>query len=163
MQVQPYVTQVQDQLAAAAALGDERVQATARALATAADPAVRLAVLAAVSAAADEITAALLDLPGAPAVSVRTDGADLQVEVRVESARPEEPAPAEDADLSARISLRFPEDLKSRVELAARAESISVNTWFLRAAGRALAGPEATGRSVGGRFTGGRITGWVNG
>src|SRR3954454_20969455 len=125
MQVQPYVTQVQDQLAAAAALGDERTQATARALAAAADPAVRLAVLAAVSAAADEITAALLDLPGAPTVSVRTDGEDLRIEVRAEATPAPAPLPGEDAEQSARISLRLPEELKSRIEAAARAESVS--------------------------------------
>ncbi|HEY2834513.1 MAG TPA: hypothetical protein VGJ14_18985 [Sporichthyaceae bacterium] len=163
MQVQPYVIQVQDQLAAAAALGDERVRATATALAAAADPAVRLAVLTAVSAAADEITAALLDLPGAPAVAVRTDGQDLHIEVRTEAAdlNPGGPvtAPGEDAEHSARISLRLPEALKTQIEQAARAESISVNTWFLRAAGRALSGPEAIAR----RVTGGRITGWING
>jgi len=142
MQVQKYVTQVQTQLTAAAALGDDSVRATAHALATAADPAVRLAVLAAVSAAADEITAALLDVPGAPAVSVRTDGDDLRVEVRTGAAEaPSAPAavPGEDAEHSARISLRLPEALKTHIEQAARAESISVNTWFLRAAGRALA------------------------
>jgi hypothetical protein len=159
MQVQTYVTQVQDQVAAAAALGDERTRATADALAAAADPAVRLAVLAAVSAAADEITAALLDLPGAPTVSVRTDGADLRIEVRAEPTPAPEPAPGEDAEQSARISLRLPEELKARIEAAARTESVSVNTWFVRAAGRALVGPQVHTR----RATGGRITGWVNG
>jgi len=162
MQVQTYVTQVQDQLAAAAALGDEQVRATAAALAAAADPAVRLAILAAVSAAADEITAALLDVPGAPAVAVRTDGQDLHVEVRTEAADPDPggplTAPGEDAEHSARISLRLPDALKTLIEQSARAESISVNTWFLRAAGRALSGPEGARR-----VTAGRITGWVNG
>src|SRR5882757_4021812 len=107
MQVQTYVTQVQTQLTAAAALGDDSVRATAHALATAADPAVRLAVLAAVSAAADEITAALLDVPGAPAVSVRTDGDELRIEVRTPAEGPSPPAalPGEDAEHSARISL----------------------------------------------------------
>ncbi len=51
-------------------------------MATTAAPAVRLALLGAVSAAANGITAALLDSPGAPAVAVRIDGADLRVEVR---------------------------------------------------------------------------------
>jgi hypothetical protein len=162
MQVQPYVTQVQDQLSAAAALGNEQVRATAAALAAAADPAVRLAVLAAVSAAADEITAALLDVPGAPAVAVRTDGQELHLEVRTEAVEPDPAAPltapGEDGEHSARISLRLPDGLKTLIEQAARAESISVNTWFLRAAGRALSGPEA-----GRRVSAGRFTGWVNG
>jgi hypothetical protein len=162
MQVQPYVTRVQDQLSAAAAVGDESARATAAALAAAADPAVRLAVLAAVSAAADEITAALLDLPGAPAVAVRTDGQDLHIEVRSSPAALDPGAPVtpgEDAEHSARISLRLPEALKTQIEQVARGESISVNTWFLRAAARALSGPEAGAR----RVTGGRVIGWVNG
>ena len=73
MELTTYVHQVQKHLSAAAALGDEQTRNTADALATAAEPAMRLAVLAALSAAADEITAALLDSPGAPAVSVRLD------------------------------------------------------------------------------------------
>jgi hypothetical protein len=165
MQVQPYVTQVQDQLAAAAALGDERTRATAHALAAAADPAVRLAVLAAVSAAADEITAALLDVPGAPAIAVRMDGEDVRIEVRTDVvAEAPTPVGGEDAEQSARISLRLSEELKTRIEQAARAESISVNLWFLRAAGSALGGSGSRPQHVtGGRLTGGRLTGWVNG
>jgi hypothetical protein len=81
MQLQPYITQVQTQLAAAAALGDDATRAVADALAAAAEPAVRLALLAAVSAAADEITAALLDSPAAPRVAVRLDADDVRVEV----------------------------------------------------------------------------------
>jgi hypothetical protein len=160
MQVQPYVTQVQDQLAAAAALGDESTRAVARALAVAADPAVRLAVLGAVAAAADEITAALLDVPGAPGVAVRLDSDEVRVELHADPAAtaPATPVVGEDTEASARISLRLPEELKSRVERAARAESISVNTWFQRAAAVALSGPE-----VHIRHRGGRITGWVNG
>lgn len=171
MQLQSYVEQVQSHLAAAAALGDETTRQTASALATAAEPAVRLAILSAASAAADEITAALLDAPGSPAVSVRMDGEELRVDVRTAEV-PDAPTPAaapEEADASARISLRLSEALKAEIEVAARAATVSVNTWLVRAASAALAGPQsprgATRTEI--RTAGGsgahRITGWVNG
>src|SRR6476646_2058908 len=109
MHLEQHLEQVQDQPTAAAALGDDRTKDVAAALATAATPAVRLAVLNAVSAAADEITAALLDYPGSPAVTVRLDGDEIHVGVQSMAAAAEAP-PAEarrdDADASARISLR---------------------------------------------------------
>jgi hypothetical protein len=169
MQLHPYVGQVQAQLTAAAALGDERTRATAEALAAAAEPAMRLAVLAAVSAAADEITEALLDSPGAPTITVRIDGDELRVEVRSAETPPEAPAPSgEDADASARISLRLSESLKSDIEAAARADAVSVNTWLVRAASRALvpAVRAQTAARVAREVRGGsshHITGWING
>ncbi|MGH8862983.1 MAG: toxin-antitoxin system HicB family antitoxin [Jatrophihabitantaceae bacterium] len=168
MQLSQHVTQVRDQLTAAAALGDDATRRVAEGLAVAAEPAMRLAVLGAVTAAADEITAALLDSPGAPAVAVRLDGDEVQIEVR--TAEVVEPVPAEDTDASARISLRLSDSLKSDIEAAARAESVSVNTWLVRAAGRALASSPRPGPGWEGR--GGwdgrgnnpyRITGWING
>lgn len=160
MHLYPYTTGVRAQLTAAAALGDESTRATAEALATAAEPAVRLAVLEAVSAAADEITEALLDAPGSPTVAVRLDHDELRVEVRLTPVTEPTPAPADEGDNDARISLRLPEALKGQIETAARAEGVSVNTWLLRAANSALA-PAPTFRHAAG--SSGRITGWING
>jgi hypothetical protein len=165
MQVEPYVTQVQTQLAAAAALGDERTRATADALATAAGPAVRLALLAAATSLADEITVALLDTPAAPAVSVSLDGDDVRVDVRVSepgevASEPAGAAP-DDGDNTARISLRLPDALKAQIETAARQDSISVNTWIVRAASSVLSGSRwSNTRSP---RHGHRVTGWING
>lgn len=170
MQLQSQIEQVQSQLAAAAALGDEATRQIASALATAAEPAVRLAVLSAASAAADEITAALIDTPGSPTVSVRMEGDEIRVDVRSAEVPDEPPAAAqpEDADASARISLRLSEALKGEIEIAARGSSVSVNTWLVRAASAALAG--ASGQRVtrseirtAGPSGVHRITGWVNG
>ena len=176
MELHTHVAQVQEQLETAAALGDERTQQTATALATAAAPAMRLAILAAVSAAADEITAALLDSPGSPVVSVHLDGDDLRVEVRATAEQPPTTSnPAEEGDASARISLRLSETLKTDIESAARRESISVNSWLVRAASAALS-PGWAG-AWGARFTDQRrqpgqpgrpgnthhVTGWING
>lgn len=177
MQVEEFVIKVQSQLAAAAALGDDATRRTAEALAVAADPAVRLVVAEAVSAAADEVTGALLDYPGAPAVSVRIDGDALRVEVRATSSvdGPDgygaTGGPGEEAENNARVSLRLPDALKAQIESAARSAGVSVNTWILRAVSASLAAPGFPGgfgpfaRRMGGwdQAAGRRVTGWING
>jgi uncharacterized protein (DUF1778 family) len=175
MQLDTSLAQVHDQLRAAAALGDDRTREIADALATAATPAVRLAVLNALSQAADEITAALLDYPGSPAVSVRLDENEVIVDVHaaVAADAPGEPR-RDDGDPSARISLRLTEALKADIDAAAERDGTSVNTWLVRAATAALEpgpfntwftagfGPGGGGR---GRQRGNqhRVTGWING
>jgi uncharacterized protein (DUF1778 family) len=162
MDVRPYVEQVQTQLAAAAALGDEPTRATADALATAAEPAVRLALLAAVTAAADDITVALLDAPGAPTVGVRLDGDEIRVEVRA-TEPVEQPVDVPDDDATARVSLRLPEAFKEQVDAAARRDGVSVNTWLLRAASSALSVGARGSRSPAGAVHAQRLSGWING
>lgn len=164
MHIEDYIRQVQEQLAAAAALGDERTQHIAEALAAAAAPSMRLAVLSALGAAADEITAALLDSPGAPVVSVRVDGDTVRVDVALSAEQPA--ARADDGDTSARISLRLSEALKSDIEQAAASEGVSVNSWLVRAASTALSpGSARTPWSDAGRRGTNihRVTGWING
>ncbi len=165
MQLHPYVVQVQSQLNVAAALGDDRTRETAGALAVAAEPAMRLAVLAAVAAAAEEITVALLDAPGAPAIGVRLDGDELRIDVHTSVDDDGPAAPSDDGDASARISLRLSEALKSEIETAARRDSASVNTWLIRAAGAALGGSprRSSGHPDPGRHDTHRISGWING
>lgn len=166
LQLPQYVAQVRAQLVAAAALGDDSTKASATALAAAAEPAVRLAMLAAISAAADEITAALLDTPAAPAVTVRLDGDDVAISVRL--TQPVEPAedrtPTNEHEYNARISLRLPETLKTAIEAAARASATSVNTWLVRAASTALARADSAGQSQASAKPGGgyRVRGWIN-
>ncbi|HLY33200.1 MAG TPA: toxin-antitoxin system HicB family antitoxin, partial [Jatrophihabitantaceae bacterium] len=139
MHLDDYVTQVQQQLGAAAALGDEQVQRIAFTLSEAATSSVRLAILGAVSEAADEITALLLDFPLSPAVSVRLAGDELRTEVDASvHAAPDTP-PVDDGEASARISLRLTEALKTQVEQAAVRDGVSVNTWIVRALGGAIA------------------------
>jgi hypothetical protein len=120
----------------------------------------------ALAEAADEITAALLDVPGSPAISVRLDGDQLRVEVTV--GEPQSiTRRADDGDASARISLRLSEALKADVEAAAGGEGLSVNTWLVRAATNALAGGAGArgwGRPPGGRgHNTQRVAGWING
>jgi HicB family len=190
MQLAHHLAQVHEQLGAAAALGDDRAREIAAALATAATPAVRLALLGAVSETADEITAALLDYPGSPAVTVRLDGDEIVVDVRATGAAGDaEEQPRTDGEPSARISLRLSEELKADINAAAERDGVSVNTWLVRAASAAARpGPFGGGPGFpfggpggpwgwGGPGPGGqggrgrqrrdnnqhRITGWING
>ncbi|MDP9092767.1 MAG: hypothetical protein M3N95_07455 [Actinomycetota bacterium] len=170
MRLDDHLSHVQEQLAAAAALGDERTQQIATTLASAVTPAVRLAIMSAVSSAADEITAALLDSPGAPVVCVQLDGADIRVDVRASDPAPRASATPDDGDASARISLRLSEALKAGVEGAARREGISVNTWLVREATRALSSAPDTSVPTAGwgdplrhANSAHRVTGWING
>ncbi len=162
MQLEPHVARVREQIQATAALGDDRTREVAAGLAEGVDAATRLALLGAVSEAADEITAALLDQPGAPAVAVRLDGSDaLAVEVR--SAEHDHPAqPPAEGDTSARVSLRLAESLKSEIDAAAERDGVSVNTWLVRAATTALRQGERRGAAR--RWpTDSQLSGWLNG
>jgi predicted HicB family RNase H-like nuclease len=178
MQLDRHIAQVQEQLRAAAALGDDRARQVADVLATAAAPAVRLAVLGALTEAADEITSALLDFPGSPAVGVRLDADQLAVDVHVNQAAAEADEPRRDeGEPSARISLRLTETLKADIDAAAEEEGVSVNTWLVRAATAALRPSAYTvfGPGFGATFGPGdrrrgrgrgdhhHITGWING
>lgn len=163
MDLTGHVTQVHQQLAASAALADERTREIAEALAGAATPALRLAIMTALAAAAEEITAALLDSPGAPMVTVRLDGDEVRIDVADTEAQPVTTPPrTDDGESSARISLRLPETLKAGVEAAANREGLSVNTWLVRAANTAL-GTAAHATGIGRAKNTHRITGWING
>lgn len=184
MQLDSYQSQVTSHLAAVAALGDERTKDIAETLAHAAAPAVRLAVLQALGDAADEITGMLFELPGSPRVTVRLDGEEVAVDVRLADdvgAAPAADERRDDGDSSARISLRLSESLKSDIDAAATRDGVSVNTWLVRAATAAL-NPRsfdpltAFGKSFGsgwgghGGFGGStphgggqQVTGWING
>ena len=85
-------------------------------------------------------------------VEVRIVGEDLEL-VYIDDA---DDAPAESADeaFTARITLRLPESLKSRLDTAAAAGGVSVNTWLVQTLIRAL---EPRPTSGGGRR---RLTGY---
>lgn len=167
MQIDEHIALVQSQVAAAAGLGDERTQQVAAALTTAVIPAVRLAIMSALSAAADEITAALLDVPGSPAVAVALDGADVRIQVRTSEVAADTAPVSDDAEATARISLRLSEALKADVESAARGAGISVNSWLVRAASNAFNNATHATPSWGDQRrnpgSSHRMTGWING
>jgi hypothetical protein len=74
---------------------------------------------------------------------------------------PQPPAPAEGDEGMARVSLRLPESLKSRVDAAAAAAGQSANAWMVRAITQVLdAGRSGSLTGLAGRGVGQRLTGW---
>ncbi|MEV0388007.1 toxin-antitoxin system HicB family antitoxin [Nonomuraea sp. NPDC050643] len=177
MDLAPYVDHLRRELAIAAAAGGEEARALAERLAATLESATRLALLEALSAAADEITRDLA--PGSVEVRLRgrdpgfvvtpsTPGGSFEDEG--ERGRPSAPPPAppppqpdtEEGGTS-RISLRVPEQLKPRIEEAAARDGLSVNAWLVRAVSAAL-DPGQAGRSAGrgpAQQSGKRYSGWV--
>ncbi|MGY1607300.1 MULTISPECIES: hypothetical protein [unclassified Geodermatophilus] len=167
MDLTPYVEQLRRELALAAAPGGEEAQALAERLTAPLESSVRLALLSALSAAAEEITGQLA--PGS--VDVRLRGSDIGFVVTPPPAEEHLPAPAPEAVVpdaddgsTIRITLRLPETLKVRVEEAAARLGSSVNTWLVRvvadAVARADRPPAAEPRRS--RWSAGQsYTGWV--
>jgi hypothetical protein len=169
MDLTPFVDQLRRDLLAAADAGGEEARALAERLTAPLESSVRLALLSALSQAAEEITGQLA--PGA--VDVRLRGSDLGFAVTAPPAEPaappveDSPAPEPAIDLdeggTLRITLRLPEQLKSRVDEAAARLGVSVNTWLVRAVANAMT-PEARPSSEHrrGRWSGGsQYTGWA--
>jgi len=138
MDITPYVDSLRRDLAAAAEAGGDEAKAAAERLALALDPAVRLALMDALSQAAAEITS---ELP-AGSVDVRLRGREPEFVVDVPtmplappapSAPPLPPEPEEvDEDGTvARITLRIPESLKAKAEEMAAKSGHSLNTWLV--------------------------------
>jgi hypothetical protein len=117
------------ELTAVAELGDERVAGVAHRLADTLSASLRLRLQDVLSQAALELS------PKLPSghVEVRLAGQEPEL-VYVEDET--EPASSGE-DMSARISLRLPESLKTAVEAAAARDGVSVNTWLVRALARA--------------------------
>ncbi|MCG5220219.1 hypothetical protein [Streptosporangium sp. KLBMP 9127] len=174
MDLSPYVDHLRRELAIAAGAGGEEARALAERLAATLESATRLALLEALSAAADEITQELA--PGS--VEVRLRGRDPGFVVTPRAGRPFEEAdeieryerppalpPPTDADEggTSRISLRVPEHLKPRIEEAAARDGLSVNSWLVRAVAAALDPGDAGRRSArrATQQTGNRYSGWV--
>src|SRR5689334_14977452 len=140
MDISPYVENLRTSLAAAAAAGGPETARAGELLAGSLDAATRLSLLDALGTAAAEITAALPDT----SVELRLRGREPEFVVSQiaadTEAPPEQPAPAETGEDTARVTLRLPETLKSKVEQAAAREGLSVNAWLVRAVARATEG-----------------------
>jgi hypothetical protein len=139
MDLQPYVDGVRRELGVAAEAGGPDAAQLAERLTAPLDSAIRLALLEALSDAAEQITREL-----APrSVDVRLRGRDPEFTVSsgVED-MPDEPLVAatdpDDDGGTWRVTLRLPENLRSAVDAAARGEGLSVNAWLVRAVTAAL-------------------------
>ena len=155
MNLRPYIDEIHRQLEAAAETGGEDARALAERLVAPLDAAIRLSLLDALAAAAQEITCDLA--PGS--VEVRLRGRDPEFVVTT-PAEPVGDDPVAGTDTTsndwsaagvaavgafagdeggmARINLRMPDHVKARVDQAAAGEGLSVNAWLVRAAAAAL-------------------------
>jgi hypothetical protein len=157
MDLTTYAENLQRELAVAAAAGGDEGRALAERLTAPLDSAIRLTLLEALSAAADEITRELA--PGSVELRLR-GGVPEFVVTPAPVAEPAEPAPVDlEEAATARINLRLPERLKEAAEQAASRNRMSLNAWLVRAVAAALAGDERP-RPSGGR-PGQSYTGWV--
>ena len=146
MDVAAYVEALQQDLANVAGIGDDAVAEAARRIATALESSLRLRLMDALGEAAAELTN---QLP------------DGHVEVRVAAGEPElvyvpdpgAPPPSGLEDLTARITLRLPETLKTIVDAAAQESGVSANTWLLQQITRS-ADPKRRNQPGGRRMTG---------
>src|SRR4051812_38380511 len=170
MHLESYVAQLRQELAVAAEAGGDEARELAERLTAPLQSAVRLVLLEALSTAAEEITRELA--PGSVDVRLRRGEPEFVVEPPpggtegdTAAAAPEPSPPvsysAKDGAVS-RISLRLPEELKTRAEQVADREGLSVNAWLVRTIAEAV---ERTDREQDVRRRsaprGNRYTGWA--
>jgi hypothetical protein len=138
MELEQYVSDLQRQLVDTAANGAKDTRAVAERLASGLDAATRLVLLDALSAAVGEITRDLA--PGS--VDLRLRGREIEFVISQPNADSEGDEPAASVDLddasTSRTTLRLPDALKARVDDAASADGLSVNSWLVRAVATAL-------------------------
>ena len=162
MDLTPYVEKLRRDLAVAADAGGDDARALAERLATPLESSIRLMLLDALSAAADEITRELA--PGSVELRLRSGDPEFVVAQAPAPAQTDEteaaPPPEVEEAATARINLRLPEQLKADVEQAAARERLSVNAWLIRAVAAAVVSGDGPPRQRGGRI-GQSYKGWV--
>ena len=137
MDLNPYVENLRHELAVAAEAGGDEARALAERLTAPLESAVRLTLLDALSAAADEITLELA--PGSVELRLRSGGPDFVV-----TPPPADDEPAERVDATARppeidegemtrINLRLPEPLKLKLDYIRERTRISVHEFVMEA------------------------------
>jgi hypothetical protein len=140
MNVAAFVEALQRDLEAVAGMGDDAAAEAARRISAALEPSLRLRLMDVLGEAAVELTS---QLPNGH-IEVRLAGGDPEL-VYVEDRSG--PMPTADDSLSARITLRLPETLKSIIDAAAQDEGVSANTWLLQQISRS-ANPKRRGPGV---------------
>ncbi len=171
MDLTGYVTSLGREFATLAEAGGEESRALVERLTGSLESAIRMTLLDALSAAADEITRDLA--PGS--VELRLRGRDPNFVVTSAPSEPSDDAGGDEPEMadgggltaedgaSSRINVRLPERLKSAVEEAAAKEGRSVNAWLVRAASAALqrSGREQRPEQRAAKRTKQGLTGWV--
>ncbi|MFE0027289.1 YlcI/YnfO family protein [Amycolatopsis sp. NPDC059021] len=174
MDLTSYVRNLGSEFATLAEAGGEESRALVERLTGSLESAIRMTLLDALAAAADEITRDLA--PGSVEVRLRgrdpnfvvttppAEGGPDAAEAEAPAAEPDDGPPIAEDGPTARINVRLPEQLKAAVEEAAAKEGRSVNAWLVRAATTAL---RQSGReqqhpeSYAGKWSKQKYTGWV--
>ena len=172
MDLTSYVNNLGREFATLSEAGGEEARALVERLTGSLESAIRMTLLDALSAAADEITRDLA--PGS--VELRLRGRDPNFVVTPPPTEPTEDAAADDPATadggtpiaedgpSSRINVRLPEQLKAAIEEAAAKEGRSVNAWLVRASAAALQRSDRyqhPEQGSSGKRTKQRLTGWV--
>jgi hypothetical protein len=131
MELEPHVESLRAELGRLAELGDEHVAAAAQRLSEALGATLSLRLLGLLSEAALEVSS---QLP-AGHVELRLAGEEPSLVYVPDDTT--QAASAEDG-LTARITLRLPDSLKTSLEGAAAQEGVSLNTWIVKALARGL-------------------------
>jgi len=143
MQIDGYVQALREDLARVAAVGDDQTARAAELLAVGLESSLGRRLQEALAEAALELSTQL----ERGRAEVRIVGGDPEL-VYVSDAGPADAdADAAEEALSARVTLRLPESLKSRLEAAAATRGVSVNTWLVQTLTRALEPRPPTGAS----------------
>lgn len=172
MDLNSYVGNLGREFATLAETGGEESRALVERLAGSLESAIRMTLLEALSAAADEITRDMA--PGSVQLRLRGRDPDFVVtppSVVVSVAEDDSPAETPEGPLSiaedgptARLNVRLPEQLKAAIDEAAAAEGRSANAWLVRAAFAALQRSDrerAAEPSFGTKQGKQQFTGWV--
>jgi hypothetical protein len=163
MELSDFAAKLHRELTSITRFAGEDVTRAAELLAETLDSSVRLILLDVLSAAAADITARLSDT----VVEVRLADGEPTFVVMTAPPEPEyeeQPRPAAagaDQEPGARLTLRLPDSLKTRIEAEAARDGVSVNTWLVRAASRSLENPARGSRPSGRWGPGQRITGYA--
>ena len=158
MDLQPYVDAVRHELSVAAAAGGPDAEALAERLTAPLDSAIRLALLEALSEAAEQITRDLA--PGSVDVRLRGRDPEFTVSAGIEDraelsyGAPVVAPDAEDEGGTWRVTLRLPDHLRAGVDAAARDGGLSVNAWLVGAVTAALGNTRRPRGDSGKHFSG---------
>lgn len=175
MELTTYIESLRRELTSAAEVAGADASVAAERLVSALDSAVRLTLIEVLSDAADEVTREID--PGVVEVRIRGREPEFVVNMPLRHRsgppgpgfppappRPPEPPmppmpPGEEG--TARMTLRLPETLKSRIEEAAGSSGVSVNAWLVRALNAAVSGEDAYEEAPRRPPVGQRLSGWV--
>jgi hypothetical protein len=155
MDLSPHIEAIRADIQALSA-PDEAGQGAAERLGRALEPSLQLRMLDALGEASMELSD---QVPGGH-VEVRLAARDASLVFVDERPQVDEGAPDDEEGGTARITLRMPEHLKTKVEEVATKEGLSTNAWLVRAVARALEARRVEVQ-IGRTRSGTRITGFA--